>query len=765
MSDRGLVDDLTKEFIAESLEGLERADACLSELEASPQDAALLGEIFRCIHTIKGTTGFLGLPRLEALAHAGEHLLGALRSGRLELNVAIADVLLELFDRIRLILDLLGTHGHEGRRPSDHDGDILELLASVDPDGGAEPMHRMEGAAAVDPLAQATPQNTEPKAEQGAQGARGNIADNTLRIDVEVLNRLMNLVGELVLTRNQLLQSTVGAANFPQLTRRLDNVTTDLRETVMQARLQPVGNLFSKFPRMVRDLARACGKAVRIEFSGQDTGLDKSLLEAIKDPLTHALRNCIDHGIETPRDRVLAGKPEEGVVRMSATHHNGLVMIDIDDDGAGIQVQRVLLKAIDRQLITAAAAGAMSEQEALDLIFLPGFSTAEAVSHVSGRGVGMDVVRTNIEKVGGSLELNSIAGSGTKLRLRVPLTLAIVPALVVASGGESYCLPQASLAELVYVPRREAAAAIERLGETELYRLRDSLLPLIRLDDLLETPMGERTRQDHGFYLAILDAEGCRFGLMVDDLMVPEEIVVKPLSAALRELGLFSGAAVLGNGAIALILDVAATAARAGVRTAIDKAASSAAMELAATELVATGLTEPLRSFLIYENRSIGDGGDEKERTALPLEVVERIETVSMQLVEFADGRPLLQYRGSLLPLEDRCGVLAELRSQGPDAMATIVICTGRPVGQVQVRTAIRTGKKRSVKAEDKAASGAATGRVGIVVRRVMDVAEGEFMDETVSRGDGCLVLVGGRVILLETGYCNHSPALFREVA
>ena len=752
MSDTGLVDDLTKEFIAESLESLARADACLTELEASPQDAELLGEIFRCVHTIKGTTGFLGLPRLETLAHAGEHLLGALRAGRLVANESIVDALLELFDRVRLILDLLEIHGHEGRRPNDNDDDMIAVLASVGSDGGAKPMLRIEGAAAAGPPAsepkvEAAPGNP----EQGPQGARGNIAENTVRIDVVVLDRLMNLVGELVLTRNQLLQSQVDAANFPQLTRRLDTVTADLRETVMQARLQPVGNLFGKFPRMVRDLARACGKVVRIEFSGQDTGLDKSLLEAIKDPLTHALRNCIDHGIETPSARALAGKPAEGVVRMRATHHNGLVMIDIEDDGAGIAVEKVLAKAIERELITVAQASAMTEQEALHLIFLPGFSTAAAVSHVSGRGVGMDVVRTNIEKVGGTLELSSVAGAGTSLRLRVPLTLAIVPALVVESGGQSFCLPQASLAELVYVAQREAAAAIEHLGETELYRLRDSLLPLIRLDDLLEVPLDERTRKDHGFYIAILDAEGCRFGLMVDDLMAPEEIVVKPLSRALRELGLFSGAAVLGNGSIALILDVAATAACAGVRTVIDAAVNGPGVEVVATKL--------RRSFLIYQNRN---DADSKEQTALPLEVVERIETVPIHGIEFADGRALLQYRGGLLPLEDRCGQLAELRRHGTDTMATILICTRRPDGRATTK---QSGAKRPRKLRGGAGSPGVGERVGIVVRKVLDVAEGEFVDGDSSFGDGCLVLVDGRVTLVETGYEDRSQDALKEVA
>jgi two-component system chemotaxis sensor kinase CheA len=321
-----------------------------------------------------------------------------------------------------------------------------------------------------------------------------NNNDKTLRIDVDVLNRMMNLVGELVLTRNQMLQSGVEATNFPELARRLDSVTADLRETVMQARMQPVGNLFDKFPRMVRDLARTCGREVRIEFFGQETGLDKSLLEAIKDPLTHAVRNSVDHGIEPAADRVLAGKQAEGCVTLKAFHQGGSVVIEVSDDGGGISMERVRAKAIERGLVTAEQAAEMSEREALQLIFLPGFSTAAAVTTVSGRGVGMDVVRANIEKVGGSVELESKVGIGTTLRLRVPLTLAIVPALVVRSGGQSFALPQTTLVELVYIPMREAVQAVERVGAAEVYRLRERLLPMIWLDRLLGLNRGVRHR-------------------------------------------------------------------------------------------------------------------------------------------------------------------------------------------------------------------------------------------------------------------------------
>ncbi len=697
------MDDLTKEFIAESQEGLDRMEQCLTELEARPGDAELLGEIFRAVHTIKGTTGFLGFDRLEKLAHAGEHLLGSLRDGRLTVTSDLISGLLRLMDGLRAILALIQETGGEGTRSGDEDGDLIAELALLN---GAMPPEEIEpellhavidaGEAAALPASSSgvlkAPDASAVSSSTGANTERaGSGNDKTLRIDVDVLNRMMNLVGELVLTRNQMLQSDRSAANFPELARRLDSVTADLRETVMQARMQPVGNLFNKFPRMVRDLARTCGRNVRIEFTGQETGLDKSLLEAIKDPLTHAVRNSVDHGIEAPSVRVLAGKPAEGCVRLKASHQGGSVVIEVSDDGAGIAIERVLEKAIERNLVTAEQAADMSEREVLQLIFLPGFSTAAAVTTVSGRGVGMDVVRANVEKVGGSVEVESRKGEGTTLRLRVPLTLAIVPSLIVRSGGQFFALPESTLVELVDIPQREFAHSVHRIGSAELYRLRERLLPMIWLDRLLglEADLHETT---HGHYLAVLEADGCRYGLVVDELMSPEEIVVKPLSPVLREIGLFSGATVLGNGTLAFILDVGAAAARAGVKPIERETAQVTVSELATQEEVG-------ESFLVFEDQ-------ERERRALPLDMVERIESVPLERIEYTEGHPMLQYRGELLALRDDGNVLPGLENEkksGQEMLATILICDDR----------------RS----DRAC------RLGVVVRQVLDVSPGTSVD------------------------------------
>ena len=550
--DKGEVEDLTKEFIAESQEGLERMELCLTELEKRPDDGEAISEIFRAVHTIKGTTGFLGFARLEKLAHAGEGLLGALRDGKLPVTTESISGLLQLMDGLRTILQTIDTTGTEGEQSTDNDDSLIEILL------------RLKAGEFV--AKEAYPSQNRDGGHPALPATAPSTQDKTLRIDVEVLNRMMNQVGELVLTRNRILRCSPGTEDFPELARRLDSVTAELRESVMQARMQPVGHLFNKFPRMVRDLAiDAAGGRCRIEFEGQETGLDKGLLEAVRDPLTHAVRNAVDHGIEPAEERVKAGKPAEGVVRLRAFHQSGSVVIEVIDDGAGISTERVLAKAVERGLMTLEQAEAMTQREALQMIFVAGFSTAKKVTNISGRGMGMDVVRANVEAVGGSVELESRMGWGTTVRMRVPLTLAIVPALVVQSGGQSFAVPQSSLVELVYVPRHEAEQAVERMGAAQLYRMREGLLPLVWLGRLLGLkPSAGAEAAD--FYIAVVESDGRRYGLVADDLKAPEEIVVKPLSAELREIGVFSGATVLGNGTLALILDVAATGARAGVR-------------------------------------------------------------------------------------------------------------------------------------------------------------------------------------------------------
>jgi two-component system chemotaxis sensor kinase CheA len=736
------MDELTREFLIESQEGLDRMERCLTDLEARPHDAALLGDIFRSVHTIKGTTGFLGFKRLEKLAHCGENLLGLLRDGKLAADRLIITGLLQLLDGLRSILKSIETEAGEA---DGEDAALIEQLEVLQvPAKGKQPARMRAGAqtasssltappplptpqvvaasaqvsavpeqipVASAPVGESSPAETDTSRSRGQTA--GTAAESTLRVDVILLNRLMNLVGELVLTRNQVLQATAADPNMTLLSRRLDMVTADLRESVMKARMQPVSNIFSKMPRIVRDLSQSLGRRVRLQVEGQDTELDKSLLEAIKDPLTHAVRNSLDHGIELPEVRQAAGKDPEGTLKLRASQEGSHVIIEVSDDGAGIAVEKVRLKAIERGVVTPERAAQLGERELLQLVFLPGFSTAAAVTNVSGRGVGMDVVRTNVEKIGGKVEIDSRTGMGTTLRLRIPLTLAIIPALIVRSVNQSFALPQGSLSELVHIPPEQAAKAIEWMEGAPLYRLRGKLLPLVFLDRLL-MPGGERATaswRDH--FIAVLDAEGRRFGLVVDGLADPEEIVVKPLSAVLKNIGLYSGATVLGNADLALILDPGAIAMKAGVTVTADEDAA-----------LARGAEEEVGGAKGMEYLLVEAAG---HRAAVPLADVLRIEQLPLSRIEYIGHRSVLNFEGQLMPVEDSGGVLVAAQGDSApqsddEAQIIVVVC--------------REGNRH----------------VGIAVSHVLDVASGgDLFGAGTSQRTGGVTLLKDRV----TGVVN----------
>lgn len=659
------VDKLTLEFLAESFERLDRMERCLTELEARPGDARLVGEIFRAVHTIKGTTGFLGHRRLERLAHTGEHLLSAVRSGRLQVTSGLVSGLLQLMDALRAIVSRIAKTGFEGEATPENDG---ALLASL------QIFMEMEAPAADMPW---TPGNLSLVASD-LQEARAAISGQTVRVNVDLIDRMMDLVGELVITRNQLLQEVpapehAGREARSGLARRLDLVTTGLRETVMQVRMQPVSSIFEQLPRLVRDLAFGCGKSVRLEMTGQHTRLDRNLLEAIKDPLIHALRNAVDHGIERPAARVAMGKPAYGTIRLSASHGNGWVVIQLEDDGAGIDLGRVRSEAFDQRWISAEQLDSISDQDALRLTFLPGLSTAREITQISGRGVGMDVVKSNLERVGGQVELESCLGTGTLLRMRVPLTAVIVPALLVSTRGEILCLPQSALTEVIYVPRADAVWLIETVGDAKLFRLHAALVPVLALDDVLGMS-AEQSPEQPGFYLALMEVDGRRFGLAVDRLEASEEIVVKPLSSGLKETGIYSGATVLGSGAIAMVLDVAELARRAGT--------CSMAEQDVRMEAELTGFVHA-PSFVIYEGRR-------HERIAMPVEAVDEIISVRLKQVEDHAGRMMLRHGDALLALEDASELLIEL--EGSDADREVMVLVLRQTVSQEARGMVIRG-------------------------------------------------------------------------
>ena len=755
------MDELTREFLIESQEGLDRMERCMTDLEERPKDGSLIGEIFRSVHTIKGTTGFLGFKRLEKLAHAGENLLGLLREGKLVADRPIITGLLQLLDGLRSILKSIEAESSEG------DGEDAELIGRLEElqaparaqvkvaaqvKAGHSPAPAEQTApqpvatiAPPKPRPAPTPQTPEaaPAAAEAegddakpraAQAQGGAAADSTLRVDVTLLNRMMNLVGELVLTRNQVLQATSADPNMTVLSRRLDMVTADLRESVMKARMQPVSNIFSKIPRIVRDLSQGLGRRVRLQVEGQETELDKSLLEAIKDPLTHAVRNSLDHGIEPPEVRQAAGKDPEGTLKLRASQEGSHVVIEVSDDGAGIAVEKVRAKAVERGLISSERAAGLVERELLQLIFLPGFSTAASVTNVSGRGVGMDVVRTNVEKIGGKVEIDSRPGKGTTLRMRIPLTLAIIPALIVRSLNQSFALPQGALFELVHIPEDEVKAAIEWMEGAPLYRLRGKLLPLVFLDRLLR-PGGEYadfSKRDN--FIAVLDADGRRFGLVVDGLADPEEIVVKPLSAVLKEIGLYSGATMLGNAELALILDPSAIALKAGISMSREEEGACAAEE--------NGESDAAQSL---EYLLVEVGG---RQAAVPLKDVLRIEQLPISRIEYIGYRAVLNFEGQLLPVEDTGGVLGEAAdnsatAEGSQRQIVVVVC--------------REGQRH----------------VGIAVSHVLDVVAGGDLFEAGTRArTGGVTLLKNRVtavvdlsVVAPLPAVEEAPAEWEEAA
>ena len=676
------LDEIIKEFLVESHESLDQLDSDLLALEDEPDNVERLSSIFRSIHTIKGTSGFLALPKLERVAHVGENLLVPLRDGAFRLNHHIADGLLAMVDAIREILAELEDSGNEGdaeyaplisklqtllqtKGISDSNEVAAEPYdeAATDADGSED---SAEERTASDGLKQ-DGENREDKgqdtAEQSALASKPerstdagksktgdidgkgekakSVADSTVRIDVDLLDKLMNLVGELVLARNQILRicekskdGTVLAAS-----QRLNLITSELQEGVMKTRMQPIRHAWNKLPRVVRDLATSCKKQVTVQMEGADTELDKTILEAIKDPLTHIVRNSVDHGIESPDVREAAGKPAEGVLLLRAFHEGGQVIIEICDDGGGINAERVRDKAIEKGLITPDQAAVMGERELINLILLPGFSTAQAVTNVSGRGVGMDVVKTNIERIGGNLEIKSTAGEGTTLRIKIPLTLAIVPALITETSGEAYAIPQVSLLELVRLDCDPNSSDIEFIHDVPVYRLRGSLLPLVFLDEMLGL-RPHRSREDYceSVNIIVLQAEDRQFGLVVDAVIDSQEIVVKPLGAHLHDIACYAGATIMGDGKVALILDVLGLAQRSNILSEHrDRTVNNGAVD------GPEGVSES-ELLLLVES----EGG---HRSAIKLSTVARLEKFQANQIEQSGNDQVIQYRGEILPL------------------------------------------------------------------------------------------------------------------
>ena len=672
-----MTDDIVKEFLAESWENLGQLDSEIVQLEKRPTDTNLIASIFRTIHTIKGTCGFLGLPKLEGVAHSAENVLGQMRSRALPVTPDAISLVLEAIDRIKELLEALERSGAEddgddkklihkldllasipqtfsqatSQQPS---VDIASELVSADPPVVEEPV-----AQPVEPVPAPEPANVEtpppapvaepepeakapppakkpaPKTEPQANGweEHARTSDLSIRIDVQVLDHLMNLVGELVLTRNQLLQLTRGdeESRYAAPVAQLNRVTTHLQEGVMKTRMQPIGNAWNKLPRLVRDLARVTDKQIELELYGAETELDRTVLDAIKDPLTHMVRNSADHGIESPQDREAAGKAETGQINLKAYHEGGHVIIRIDDDGRGIAVDKVREKAVRQGLISESDAELRSEADLMQFIFHPGFSTAEKISSVSGRGVGMDVVKTQIEKIGGTIELTSRAGQGTTIKIKIPLTLAIISALIVEAGGESFAIPQLGVVELVRLSSADLRK-IERIRNHEFYRLRDRLLPLIPLNEIVGLEDGREAPDEAN--IVVVQVGEDQFGILVTQVFDTEEIVVKPVGSLLKHIDIYQGTTILGDGRVIMILDIAGIANQNGGLPSND----------GLNHEVADGHGPEPTNVLLF------DAGDNRTM-GVPLSLVARLEEIPHEKIETAGRRKVVQYRDQLLPL------------------------------------------------------------------------------------------------------------------
>jgi two-component system, chemotaxis family, sensor kinase CheA len=636
--------EIVREFLVESNDNLSRLDREMVELEQRPDDRELLGSVFRTIHTIKGTCGFLGFSRLEKLSHRAEDLLSQLRSGERRLDTHLVSLILETVDAIKRILRSIEADSGEGEPFEAALITKLEIVRDRNP-AAAEP--RGETPTGAGPAESAAP--LVPAA-----------ADTSLRVDVGLLERLMNLAGELVLTRNQLAQYQAARqdAALNTIAQRLNLITSELQEGVTKTRMQPIGLVWSKFPRVVRDLSTSLSKEIALEMDGADTELDRTILEAIKDPLTHIVRNSCDHGIEEPARRVAAGKAPRGRLALRAFHEGGHVIIEITDDGAGIDPQRVKAKAIERGLQTVEQAQRLSDREAINLVFLPGFSTAGQVTSISGRGVGMDVVRTHLERIGAAVELTSEPGHGTAIRMRIPLTLAIIPGLIVLAGGERFVIPQANLHELIRLEGDAAHARIEHLHSAPVYRCREALLPLADLCAIFRLAP-QRTLGVT--CIAVVQADNQRFGLIVDDISDSQEIVVKPLGRQLKGLNCYAGAAIMGDGRIALILDIPGMGARAGVVA----AGGPGRRGTANPDLVAAGEGRR-KSLLIFR-------AGRYQRLAMPLFQVARLERIPVDRLEHAAGRAVVQYRGRVLPLVSLAGMFGGEGLSGGEFLQVVV--------------------------------------------------------------------------------------------
>ncbi len=611
-------DDI-KAFLAESYENINQIESDIIDLEKTSISSDKLVNICRYLHTIKGNCGFLAFSKLEAVAHAGESLLGKLREGKLKINAEIITILLETIDSIRKILNNIEASNSEGE---ENYSSLIQTLNNLGVRSG---------------------ENIKPKEEPISSSPSSSSSPPFLSSSSSPPSSIR--IGELVLTRNQFLQfgSNLEDAKFNTISQRLNLISSELQFGVMKTRMQPINTIWQKLPRVIRDIAVASGKQIRVEITGAETELDRNIIEAIKDPTMHLVRNCIDHGIETPEMRISCGKPVEGRLHLRAFHEGSKVNIEISDDGKGIEWEHIKQKAQEIGLISSTQVKNISQNEALNLIFSPGLSTSNQVSNLSGRGVGMDVVKTNIERVNGTIQIYSQPGEGTTFKIKIPLTLAIIPGLIISSGKQFFTVPQASIQELVRLEGEEEINSIEELYDIPVLRLRGKILPIVYLNKIFGF---EETQNSDTIYIVVIKAEDYHFGLVVDAIEDTQDIVVKLLGQQLKNMTIFSGATILGNGQVALIIDAVVLANLAGVTSQIQQRLS---MVTSATNV----LEDDRQMILLFQ-------AGENTKMGIPISQANRLEEFAYEAIETIGNQKVIQYRGEVLSLIDLNTVFSE---------------------------------------------------------------------------------------------------------
>lgn len=641
------MDEIVMEFLGEAEDGLSSIDNSLLELEKDPHNAEVIGAIFRVMHSLKGTSGFLGLSKLEKVAHAGENVLNKIRDNTLEPTSEVLDAVFKCLDTIRIIVSHIRENQEE---PQEEFKELLTLLDVIYKGEKVEAAHKGEVVPEMPlpPANDSTPQeeHKEVVAEAKKVTKPAEQQSEAIRVKISLLDQLMESVGELVLARNQLIQSArqgnTSEASYRNSIQRINHITSELQENILQTRMQPMSNVWSAYPRMIRDLSRELGKKIRLDMIGENTEIDRHLVEAIKDPLTHMIRNSVDHGIEVPADRAAAGKDEEGVVTLQAYNQAGNVVIIISDDGKGLSANKIRNKCIEKGLMTEDTAKTLSDQQIYQYIFAPGFSTAEKVTAVSGRGVGMDVVKTNISKIGGHIELKSKEGEGSQFIIKIPLTLAIMPVILMSIGTNKYAFPLANVYELIKI-NANSEYKMEYLNEAPILKIRGQVVPLIIMDELLNGYSLRHETLHKKLFVVICNVGEQTFGIVVDRIHDIEEIVVKPNSSAMSSIQVYGGCTILGDGSVIMIFDPQV------LLSTVQKTTDSSVSQYNSKSILHEDAAhdDSITSQLLL----IQTSEDINSEKAIPMEFINRIEELETSKIELVSGDYVIQYRESLMRL------------------------------------------------------------------------------------------------------------------